>query len=594
MRISVDFHRKLTFSVAVGALLAGGLAGCSSNMSRFGNLDSDYEEQKVAAVVQPQAYAQPNPVVAIDPANIYSAPPKSGGAMLPPPTAASAPVLTTASVAPTQRVQQQTWQPTFSKTYNPPAPQVRKTNYEERTVGGRVPASVAKAPTKLIGWTPVGGRTVVVKSNETAESLAWQHNVPLDALLHANKVTVASAIQPGRRVVIPVKVVRSEPLYKSDAREHRMVTLPSANGSAPVTTASIPAGTSISMNSRVARQPVSPSNGFVQRVASVLLPPGNVGEGPRGQTIVDAPVYNAPVYSNPAPVQVETLPAPQLPPTQQLPVYQAPPAGSSLSPVQPAPVYAAPTVQQPSNPSLYGISAVPQAKPQKTYSYAAVQVIPEPKQTTARFAPQVIPASTSQAPTTTAVLPQQAAVSTAPLQAQPVKPQQVQIQPEPVQEPVKEVVKLQPTEVSKPAPDASAQKVASAEPQQTSERYFRWPVRGRIISEFGPKPGGERNDGINLAVPEGTEVKAAEEGTIVYAGNELKGFGNLVLIRHDGGWVSAYAHNKTLHVRRGDVIRRGQTIATTGSTGSVSQPQLHFELRKDNRPVDPMAYLPQS
>ncbi|MXN64571.1 peptidoglycan DD-metalloendopeptidase family protein [Stappia sp. GBMRC 2046] len=124
-----------------------------------------------------------------------------------------------------------------------------------------------------------------------------------------------------------------------------------------------------------------------------------------------------------------------------------------------------------------------------------------------------------------------------------------------------------------------------------NEGRFRWPVRGRIISEFGSKPGGTRNDGINLAVPEGTEVKAADDGVVIYSGNELKGYGNLILVRHSEGWVSAYAHNSKLSVSRGDSVRRGDTIGYAGATGSVSQPQVHFELRKGNKPVDPMRYM---
>lgn len=144
-----------------------------------------------------------------------------------------------------------------------------------------------------------------------------------------------------------------------------------------------------------------------------------------------------------------------------------------------------------------------------------------------------------------------------------------------------------------PAPTApiAVSRETSPEPAATGERRFRWPARGRIISEFGPKPGGTHNDGINLALPEGTEIKAVEDGTVIYSGNELKGFGNLVLVRHDDGWVSAYAHNSSLLVKRGDAVQRGQTIAKAGSSGSVSQPQLHFELRRGNKPVDPMKYL---
>ena len=119
----------------------------------------------------------------------------------------------------------------------------------------------------------------------------------------------------------------------------------------------------------------------------------------------------------------------------------------------------------------------------------------------------------------------------------------------------------------------------------------RWPVRGRIISGFGTKPNGQRNDGINLAVPEGTSVKAAEAGSVIYAGNELEGYGYLVLIQHAGEWVSAYAHNSNIGVKLGDQIRRGQTVATAGMSGSVSSPQVHFELRKKAQPVNPLDYL---
>jgi murein DD-endopeptidase MepM/ murein hydrolase activator NlpD len=120
---------------------------------------------------------------------------------------------------------------------------------------------------------------------------------------------------------------------------------------------------------------------------------------------------------------------------------------------------------------------------------------------------------------------------------------------------------------------------------------FRWPVRGRIIASFGSSPGGQRNDGINLAVPEGTSVKAAEAGTVIYAGNELEGYGNLILVRHADGWVTAYAHNKDLAVKRGDTVARGQIIARAGMTGSVSTPQVHFELRQGSKPVNPLDHL---
>ena len=109
---------------------------------------------------------------------------------------------------------------------------------------------------------------------------------------------------------------------------------------------------------------------------------------------------------------------------------------------------------------------------------------------------------------------------------------------------------------------------------------FRWPVRGKVITGYGAKTNGKSNDGINVAVPEGTPVKAAEDGVVAYSGNELKGYGNLVLVRHSNGYVTAYAHASELMVKRGDTIKRGQIIAKSGQSGEVGSPQLHFEIRK--------------
>ena len=120
---------------------------------------------------------------------------------------------------------------------------------------------------------------------------------------------------------------------------------------------------------------------------------------------------------------------------------------------------------------------------------------------------------------------------------------------------------------------------------------FRWPANGRVIAAFGPTANGQQNDGINIALPENTPVKAAEDGVVAYAGNELKGYGNLVLVRHPNGYVTAYAHAKELLVKRGDQVKRGQPIARSGQTGNVNAPQLHFEIRKGAAPLDPTKFL---
>lgn len=148
------------------------------------------------------------------------------------------------------------------------------------------------------------------------------------------------------------------------------------------------------------------------------------------------------------------------------------------------------------------------------------------------------------------------------------------------------MVTPQPRPVS-PAPRAQP----APPPRVVKGRGFLWPTRGRIVLDFGPKAKGLHNDGVNIAAPAGTPVYAAQSGTVAYAGNELRGFGNLLLIKHAGGWITAYAHNQALLVKRGDKVTRGQVIARVGSTGNVAKPQLHFELRKGRQAVDPSSYL---
>ena len=148
--------------------------------------------------------------------------------------------------------------------------------------------------------------------------------------------------------------------------------------------------------------------------------------------------------------------------------------------------------------------------------------------------------------------------------------------------PKTEVAKAEP---AKPEPAATGS-VAQATAQASADN-FRWPAKGRVISGYGSSG----NEGINIALPEGTPVKAAEDGTVAYAGSDVKGYGKLVLVRHSNGFVSAYAHNGELDVKPGDKVKRGQTIAKSGASGNVTSPQLHFEIRKSGAPVDPMSQL---
>lgn len=137
-----------------------------------------------------------------------------------------------------------------------------------------------------------------------------------------------------------------------------------------------------------------------------------------------------------------------------------------------------------------------------------------------------------------------------------------------------------------------AQAAALPPPPPPGRKGFVWPVEGRVVGGYGEGPGGIHNDGINIAAPLGTPVLAAEDGVVAYTGNELRGYGNLVLVKHADGWMTAYAHNGAVLVKRGDTVKRGQPIARVGATGAVTEPQLHFEMRRGTRALDPTEYLP--
>jgi len=144
-----------------------------------------------------------------------------------------------------------------------------------------------------------------------------------------------------------------------------------------------------------------------------------------------------------------------------------------------------------------------------------------------------------------------------------------------------------------PPPPASTPATQTAARPPSGPVKFDWPLRGQLVGTFGPQAGGVQNDGINIAVPKGTPVKAAAAGNVLYAGEEVRGFGKLVLIGHADGYVSAYAHNDELSVTRGASVAKGQVIAKVGQTGNVTSPQLHFEIRQRNKAIDPMPLLGQ-
>lgn len=326
-------------------------------------------------------------------------------------------------------------------------------------------------------WSAEGGTPIVVAQGETAAMLATRYGVPTVALLRANGFNIASQVQPGSRLVVPV--------YRA--------------GGAPVvaTRASVPAAT----------KPIAAKPAPLAKSAAAAKP---VDQAKPVRKTEAEPTKTKPIEKSKA--AAKTAP--------EKAIVKAEPRIAATTPAR-----AVKTERIARGPS----SPVASEAESKIADARSKPVVAE--------TPKDTPGARKVDTTATASIP--------------------------------------------PANDAKA--VASDE----GRPEFRWPARGRIIQGF--TSGG--NDGINIAVPEGTQVKAAEGGVVAYAGSELKGYGNLVLIRHPNGFVSAYAHNGELDVKRGDQVKRGQTIAKSGQSGNVGSPQLHFELRKGSTPVDPTRYL---
>lgn len=257
----------------------------------------------------------------------------------------------------------------------------------------------------------------------------------------------------------------------------------------------------------------------------------------------------------------------------------APPAAT---PAAPRPVAAAPAkpAAKP-EPSLAEVKAKAAAEA-KAKSVADAKAMGEAR---ARFAAEA-KAKAAAKPASEPKVAAHPAAQPAPVAAPKPKPVAAVV----ASAPPEQKIQLQPKSTPAPEPKAAEPQTTASLPkaEEPAGAEFRWPARGRVIAGYNGKGG---NEGINIAVPEGTPVKAAEGGVVAYAGSELKGYGNLVLIRHPNGYVSAYAHNGELNVKRGEQVKRGQVVAKSGQSGNVNSPQLHFELRKGSTPVDPVPYL---
>ncbi|MFH6782407.1 MULTISPECIES: peptidoglycan DD-metalloendopeptidase family protein [Methylobacterium] len=433
------------------------------------------------------------------------------------------------------------------------------------------------------GWSASGGTTITVGANDSLNQMSTRFGVPAAAILQANGLSSAAQITPGRQVVIPVYHAGGVPAMSARA---------------------VPAAPAPRVQTTETRAPEP-----VRRVAEVA---------PRPEPARREPEPEPARKPHTRPGQAEAKPV----------VPAAAERAAKLTPRKPEPreeeerVAAKP--QRPEPKAVAKVAARQQdddrdepvaAKPQKAEPKAAAK--PEPKKAeTARAEhakaehskpePKVAEKAKPEPKKVAEVVKPEprkieikAEAKPEPKKAEHAKPEPRKPEPKQAEAPKPEVKKvaevkpepIKPVKVAalpEKAPEpAPAPAVAPAAPAPDPQSSFRWPARGRVINGYGSAG----NEGINIAVPEGTPVKAAEEGTVAYAGSDVKGYGKLVLVRHANGYVSAYAHNGEIDVRPGEKVKRGQTIAKSGASGNVTSPQLHFEIRKGATPVDPMPHL---
>lgn len=540
--------------VRFAALIAAGtfLAGCSSGVSRFQDgifTGSTANQRAIIGAPAHQPYpgdvnrgATPVDAVytgsvnraAVTPVSVDNQPMQR--AELPPVAASPEPVRVAAiepAPAAPARVEQ-------SATRGAPPSVLGTLPARSDPAVAEVPAPAAVPPRVAAasggdaqeGWSRTGGTQVTVKSGETVYNLSRRFGVPADAILKANNMGSANQLAAGQQIVIPTYVYsRRAPVSAPDANPNGADARSSTG-----TRHDVPAD----------RVPVPAP---AQRVA--ILP--NAPK-PKEARTEETQAAAAPAPTAPAAPAVEPLPQPA--------VVKNPPAGGGYTVV--------------AGDSLYAIAkktgtTTAQLKAANGLSDGVLRigqklVIPAAGQVAVASAPAAKPAGDVDTVTTGTARPKAAP----------------QAEPSPV-------TAYTPPRVAEKV-IAEAEQSAAVAPGATGVARMRWPARGRIIASYG-RSGGRSNDGIDIAVPEGTSVKAAENGVVIYAGDGLKEFGNTVLVRHEDGLVTVYGHASELKVSRGEKVRRGQEIARSGMSGSADVPKLHFEVRKDSSPVDPMLFL---
>jgi murein DD-endopeptidase MepM/ murein hydrolase activator NlpD len=390
---------------------------------------------------------------------------------------------------------------------------------------------------------------VTVANGDTLYGLSRRWGVPMRAIIEANGLAPPYRLVAGTALMLPQ--VRTHAVQAGD------------------TLASVARRYGVDASTLAATNHLAPP--FVIRTGEVLILPAPV-ETARA----------APPAPRPAPLPVASAPPLALP---QAAASAAP--GQRIVSVSPL-AGAGPAAGSPPPPRIIAVSPLAASVP----APAAAPAAPPPERLAAVSPPSALPAPPPPPPV--AAAPPPAPAPSIAAVAPPPAPAPTAL---PASAPAA-VPSAPPAAAPADVPEApsaearAADKLASLPPAAVSGKGFIWPVRGRVISTYGTDSEGTHNDGINIAAPAGAPVLAAEAGEVAYAGNELKGYGNLILLKHANGFVSAYAHNETLLVKRGDKVVRGQPIAKVGATGAVTQPQLHFELRRGAKALDPAEYLP--
>jgi murein DD-endopeptidase MepM/ murein hydrolase activator NlpD len=378
------------------------------------------------------------------------------------------------------------------------------------------------------GWSRAGGTQISVREGETVYNLSRRYGVPAEIIMKTNGLATADGLQAGQKIVIPTYVYAAKAPVSAPDHNPNVADARSSRG----TKYDVPAD----------KVPL-PARAPVEKVA--VLP-----QQPKLKE-----------QKATAPVDAQAASDPKVKPAKEAKVAAA----------QPKPVPGAYTVQPGDSLSAISrktgvsVAALKQANGMKDGLIRIGQTLKVPGgQETASAAPAAKAKQAELDPVKTASTPPPAKATPTETLASYTPPKKA------------EKLIRQAAEDDVEAPDS------------TGIGKMRWPVRGRVISAFGS---GKDGDGIDISVPEGTPIKAAENGVVIYAGNGLKEFGNTVLVRHDDGLVTVYGHASSLEVQRGQKVKRGQEIAQSGMSGSADSPRLHFEVRKNSAPVDPRSFL---